>query len=392
MNMKRWAALLTALMLMIPFSGMADQSVSWLYSFSAGEALAGEKMDGVREFLDAVQLELVSVSTGDGMMGQAVLLSYGKPVITLRAAASEAEEGTVGIYCSLLGNCTLMCRRDQIPDFLNTLVQMLADLNILKEENLAQVGSLAARAGNLIIRVLDRQSTADPALGMNLNPYLDKLSGQASSEAIGLEEANPECAGAVLKRVWHLSEAELNDLVNAGIQKAQRIPILGDALRESGLQIGSSTVTVDSLQQMLASVHGETTLEVFYDPEEKPLLLKLMIPDLAELTEDPELRKIRGAELAVTRSVSEADGKEISETSIGLIGLEGRLMTVRMEKGSGKQLDPLPTETVYQVGEMDSEALWDMLQGMSLTLASNMLNLIMDMPRVVFDTLMNRLF
>ena len=41
---------------------------------------------------------------------------------------------------------------------------------------------------------------------------------------------------------------------------------------------------------------------------------------------------------------------------------------------------------------MDSDQLWDLIRSLGLTIASNALNLIMDLPRVVFDTLVNKLF
>ena len=391
---KRWLACLLALIMLLPAAGPAESagsSASWLYSFSAGEILSGKEMDKIREFLDAVQLQLGTETRDDQSLGEAILLSYGKPVFTLRAASSSALE-SIGLYCSLMGDCTLMCRQDQVSDFLTTLVRMLADYSILKQESLEKAENLAARAGNLITSVIENRNGSNPSVFFDLQYYLqqaDRLS--SSAETAELDPANQECPGAVLCRTWHLNEAELNSLAETGIEKLKGFPLLGDAFVSGQLKIGSQAVTDVFLRDLFASMHGDTTLVIYTDAEEKVLRLSLRTPDLSGLVEDPEFSRVRGLEFSVSRETL-PDGISVRETGISLSGLEGTLLSIRMEKRPGCSIPDLPRDTVYQVGEMNSSELWDLLRGLWLTIGRNAINLIMDLPRIVFDTLIDRLF
>ena len=391
---KRWLSWLLALILLLPAAGLAessDSSATWLYSFSAGEILSGKEMDKIREFLDAVQLQLGKEIRDNQTLGEANLLSYGKPVFTLRAASSSDLE-SFGLYCSLMGNCTLMCRQDQVNDFLMTIVQMLADFSILKQDSLEKAQNLAQRAGKLITSVLESQGSSNPSVFFDLQTYLrqaDRLS--TDSQTTELDPGNQECPGAVLCRTWHLSEAELNSLAETWIEKLKGFPILGDAFVSGKLKIGSQVVTDAFLRDLFASMLGDTVLVIYTDAEEKVLRLSLLTPDLSGLVEDPVFSRVRGLEFSVIRE-SLPDGTSVSETGISLPGLEGTLLSVRMEKRPGCSIADLPRDTVYQVGEMNSSELWDLLKGLWLTIGRNAINLIMDLPRVVFDTLVDRLF
>ena len=391
MKLRKALAFLLAVLFLCPVPAGAETSVRWLYSFSAGEVLSGKGMDDVREFLDAVQLSLTSQEEAGGSAGQAELISYGKPVFTLIGRLSAG--GEVGLYCSLTGNCTLMCRRDQVQDFLGTVVRMLAERSILKEDGLLQAERLSARAGDYLIRIMENDPSRDLQVGINPNALLDQISLLTpEAESLPLDAGNAECPGAVIRRTWQLSEAELNSLAELGIEKIRGIPVLSDAFAQGTLRIGDQAVTEDFLRKLFASMHGETVLQAFQDPEGQVLLLRLITPETDLLADDPVFGRSRGLEFSVTRSGSAEEGHQESLTVFRLIGVDGSVLSVRMEKGPGSDIPSLPDRKVYQVGEMDSDQLWDLIRSLGLTIASNALNLIMDLPRVVFDTLVNKLF
>ena len=386
MKLRKLIALLLCALMIVPAVGGAE-SASWTYSFAAGDILEGDSMAAIREALDALAIELKMDRTEERNMGQAALISYGKPVLTLRAAVSGDQED-LGLYCSLLGDCTLMCRQDQVEDFLLKLVQMLGERSLLKQDSLAQAESLAKRASGMILEVISRSDQVDPTLGLDLDFYLARLeTTREPAERIVLDGTDPECPGAAQKEVWTLSEEELNELVDSLISKILKIPFLGTAFVQGSLKIGSQEFSESFVRKVVSSMHGETTLAGFSDAEGRAMKILLYTPDLSGVITDPVFGKMQGLELSV-----EDTAENVRETRVRLLGLEGSLLTMRMEKGAGDPLDPLPTRSVYQVGEMDSAQLWDLIQSLGLTIAANALNLVMDLPRIVFDTLINKLF
>ena len=193
----------------VPACGLSEGAVSWLYSFSAGDALSGKDMNKMKDFLDAVQVRLSAEERDQQSLAEAELLSYGKTVFTLRAAIYDEQEN-LGLYCSLMGDCTLECRQDQVSDFLMTVIQMLADRNILKKDSLEQAGNLAQRAGNLVTSLVQSHGRSDPSLLLDLNYYLKLAESRFSAvESTELEIGNDECPGALLRRTWLLSEEDL---------------------------------------------------------------------------------------------------------------------------------------------------------------------------------------
>ena len=391
MKIRNWIAAGLAVLILLPCCALADQPVSWMYSFSAGEVLTGEGMDGIRDFLDAVQLGLTTENRETRAMGEAVLYSVGKPVFTLRAMNSEEEE-SFGLYCSLMGECALMCRQDQVTDFLMNLVQMLADLSVLKENNLPQARSLAGRAGEIITNLTVSAGSEDPAIVLDLGFYLEKISDAVAPAAVDeLDGTDPDCPGAARRQVWHLNEEELDALVKEGIGKLKRLPLVSDVFLDGRLKIGGQSVTEDFLLELFASVHGDTEVTVYTDAEEKILRMRVRIPDISDLVENPEFGKISGLEFSVERENGDGESRS-SVTEMRLLGLEQSLITIHMLRGPGEPVQPLPTNKVFQVGEMNSEELWDMIRGLGFTIAGNAINMVMDLPRVVFDTLVERIF
>ncbi|MBQ9252215.1 MAG: hypothetical protein IJ188_06235 [Clostridia bacterium] len=401
--MKRWVswAMAILLFLFIPLAGLAEAGAAsgtevfaeagpmvWNYSFAAGEALQGEGMDKIKEFFDAVQIRLTMERRAEASLGEAALISYGKPVLTLRAAANEAAE-SFGIYCSLMGECALMCRQDQVEDFLMTLVQMLGDLSILKPSGREQAENLARKAASMIMTIVENTEGGNPAALMDLDFYARQaMEALAESETEALDPGENE--GATEKQTWHLSEAELNALVQTGLGKIRRVPILSEAFAEGRIRIGETAITENLLLEMAAETHGDTTLTVYTDGEGRVTRMRVVIPDLSDALGDPALAGLEGVEMTTVRPE-----ENTTETSLGLLGLadmEGTLMTIRTEKSEGAAIPDLPTGKIYQVGEMDSGEMWQMIRGLGLTIAANAVNLIMDLPRIVFDTLVDRLF
>ncbi len=391
MRLKSWLSLLLALMFLLPAGAPAESSVNWLYSFSAGEVLSGREMNGIRDFLDAVQLSLTSRQAEGLTSGRAELLSRGKPVFFLQAALSDS--GEMGLACSLTGNCTLMCRQDQIGDFLGTIVRMLAERSILKESALDQADMLAETAGNALIALIRNSAGRDFRIGINPDAYLNRISAVAAeAEVRELDGQDPECPGALLKRTWILSEAELNALADTGIRRLKQIPILSDEFEKGSIRIGKQRITEPFLRELFASMHGETVLEAYQDPDGQVLLMRLLTPELSDFQEDPLFSRIRGIAFSVSRSGSLDEGVQESLTEMRLIGLEGSVLAIRMQKGPGSDIPPLPSGKVYQVGDMDSRELWDLIGSLRLTIAANAVGLILDLPRIVFDTLVDRIF
>lgn len=387
-HQKIWAFVLSILLLFLPQAGRGESTV-WRYSFAAGEMLEGEGMDAVREALDAIQVELASEQQADRQMGQAVLLSYGKPVFTLRAAAAGGD--SFGLYCSLLGNCTLQCRQDQVDTFLLTLVEMLGERSLLKEDSLAQAKVLAGKTGDLILKAVRAQEEGALSAGLDLNTVLQQLRSRATAvETAELDGTAEECPGARWRQDWLLSEEDLNLLASSALEKVRKIPFLGTALEEGRIRIGSQTVTEPFLREVIRSAEGDITLTVYLDGEERVLRMCLRMPGAFRQIPDPVFSRMQGLEFLVERE--ENAGTQVSRTVLRPVGLEGTLLTLRMEKSAGEGIPPLPDKKVYQVGEMTGSQLWDLIQSLGLVIAGNALNLIMELPRIVFDTMIDRLF
>ena len=377
MKIRKALALILTFLTLFSSCALADRPVSWRYSFSGGEVLAGEGMDGVREFLDEVQLGLTTEHLESGTRGEAVLYSYGKPVFTLRAAADNEEE-SFGLYCSLMGECALMCRQDQVKDFLMNMVKMLFDLSVLKQESLPQARSLAERAGDLLMGLIAAAGTEDPAVVLDLRFYLARISEAVAPAAEEqLDGTDPESPGAVLRQIWQLNEAELNALIREGIQKLKRLPLVSDLFLEGKLKIGKQTVTEEFLLDLFSAVHGDTTVIADTDQDGRIARLVLQIPDISSLVEDPEFGKITGLEFTVQREETGPESRR-SSTEMRLSGLDKSLVTIRMERGPGSSIQPLPTKKTWQVGEMNSEQLWKMIRGLGFTIAANAINLVME--------------
>ena len=392
-NMKKLLSLILTLVLTLAmFAGLAEEEAltAWNYVFTPGELLTGEGMQPVNELLTALELELTSQKTDGAVLGRLVLFSEGNKAFELRAR--EEADGTYGIACSLLGECTLLCHKDQLDDFLITLAQALGEMGILKGSSLDRVTGLAGKVGRWVESTLTLEDGTRPEAGIDLNAYVNALSGLASDQQEQmLAEPDPQVPGAVRVRTWYLTEKDLNRLVNAALGKLGSIPVVSDELKSGRLQIEGQVITDDFIRELFASMHGETTLTIYEDAEGDLLRLSLDSPDISHLVVASEFGKTRGVEIVIERGTLE-DGREQSLTEIRLKGLEGCLLSVRMQKGPGTPIKALPAQPVHHVGEMDNTSMLTLIHSLGITVVANAANMVLTLPRCVFDLLVARLF
>lgn len=392
MKVKKWFSILMAVwMLAACVSGFAEELKTTRISFGPGEILSGEGTEAAFSLLNAIQIETTSWKTDGAVRGSLALLSEGREVFTLRA--ESADSGMLSFCCSLTGSAVFRCHQDQLDHFMLTLVDLVAETGLVKENSLDQIRTAALRAADMLRSVITRAGTGEPGLGLNMTAYLDQITARATvAEMISLDPENGECPGAAQKSTWLLDEKDLKQLVDAALNKARKIPVLGSVFLDGRLHIGSQVITESYLREMAASLQGETVLTLYQNADGEILQARLEIPDISALTTDETFKKVRGIEMTVDHSDSPETGTEASVTSLRLTGLEGQLLSVKRETLPGKEIAPLEEREIYQVGEMNSDELRRLLRGMRLTIAGNALNLIMNLPREVFDMLADRLF
>lgn len=394
--MKKQFSLLLVLVLLFPLlplhAGLAAEpmTVDYIYTFVPGTILEGEGTQVIQELLNAVSLRFTR-QTGEGENSVRLQLeSEGEIAVSL--SASESEDGKLSITCSLLGGNLLVCQRDQLEGFLHTLVQVLADLKVLKGESLDRVQNLAGQAAALLEGYLSQEPEA-PGAGIDLTPYLRVLS-EVTSETLQRDPTEEEKAslGAVKVMIYRLNEAERRELVELALSKLSSIPALGDELKSGRLRIGEQVITDDFIREILVETPGEITLDVALDSEEKMVAMQLHLPDLSSIVADERFSKTRGVELTITRD-DQGQDHLTSITDLKLIGLEGSLLTVLLERvPAEKPLEPLRGKHVHEVGEMNSEDLLKLIRSMGLTIVGNSMNMFLSLPKCVFDLAVDKLF
>ena len=389
--MKKLACILLALLLCLSALGAAGESegpVSYLYTFTPGKLLEGEGTEIVTELLSALQIQFISENAGGEKAAQIRLLSDGEEAFTL--TARETSGGDYLLACSLLGDNVLRCHREQMESFMLTLVQMLANLNVFKGENLDKVNSMATRFADLLDSTLNRE--AGKEAGINLTPYLEILSRKADSTEEGEpSEKDREELGAVKLTVYRLNEETRRELVSLGIGKLLKFPVIGSRLKAGVLKIGGQPVTEGQIREMFMDPPGETTVELATDAQDRPVRLTLYTPDISGQISNPALEGIRGAEIVIRRQDGE-NGAFVSNSTISLPGLEGELVSVRLDRGPWDPIPALPEKNVHDVGEMNSEELLKLVNSMKLVILKNAANMILSLPRCVFDMLGSKIF
>lgn len=390
MKMKKILALILCCLLLWPATGLGEAAKSYLYTFTPGEILSGDGMENIRQFLGAVRLVVDTQKKEEGTsVAQVRLMSDGEEAFSLQAV--NGADGAYSISCSLTGDNTLVCGKNQMEGFLKTLVQMLADLNVLNEESRVKLDGLAQQATELIENSMAEVTEGGPENGINLKPYLKVIENLSSEAEIRtLDGKDPECPGATMVSSYLLREKDLNELVETALSKLDSIPVLSNELSSGRLHIGEQVITEDFIRELFASMKGETSLDLYQNADGKIMKLALHTPETPGLITDPEFAKARGVEIIIDRT-PDLFGSTTTVTTVKLIGLQGALMTVQLDKRVGGELQIAEAKNVHEVGEMDSGELWEVFHGLGLTIAKNAMNMILVLPRVVFDMVANKL-
>lgn len=401
--MKRILSLLTALILLLPlFPAAAEDGtpVAYLYTFESGTTLEGEGSVVLRELLDAIQIRMTRQKQDRDHLYLIELISEGKTAFSL--LAQDMNDGNYGLICSLLGKNQLKLRKDQITDFLRTLVQVLADLNVLKGESLEKVDGLAVRGGNLLARLVssadaDREEELN---GLDLTPYLTIMTRYATeAEHRTTDPENPECPGATGVWYYKLAEQDLSAMVDSALNKLASIPVINDELKSGRLRIGGQVITDEFLRTLFGAMHGETTLEICEDGDGQILMMTLRIPELKVLMEEPELKgmitdpefaRISGLRIRIDREKGPEPENLKSDTRIEILGLDQTLVGIRLERMKGEPIRVPEIREVHEVGDMDSAELWDTLKSMWATILFHAADFVLDLPRCVFDLIIGK--
>ncbi|MBO7663918.1 MAG: hypothetical protein J6U01_11160 [Clostridia bacterium] len=396
--MKRLLIGLLILALLLPIAVSAETGpVAYMYTFEAGDALEGEGATILQELLDAIQIRMTRQNGKEENLYQIELISEGKSAFTL--LVQDSANGEYSLTCSLLGKNRLKLEKEQITDFLRTLVQVLADLNVLKGESLAKIDGLAVRAGNLLSR-LERSNDDDMSLdGLDLTPYLMVLTKYATqAEHVEMPADNEICPGAV--GAWHyqLAEEDLSALVDSALNKLMSIPVINDELKSGRLRIGKQIITDSFIRTLFGAMHGDTTLDLYEDDRGQMVQMILHIPDLVSLMNKPELNglitdpnfaRISGISITIDRIRGEGVALT-SDTQIQILGIDRKLMGVRLDRMAGEKIVVKEAKKTYEVGELNSQELWDLLKSMWSTILFHAADFVLDLPRCVFDLIIGK--
>ena len=393
---RKWLCLLLSLvMVLMSVNALAEsaaadgKAVEYLYSFTPGNILEGEGTEMIHELLEAIRLRFYRQKTADKDMICLVLVSNDEDAFVLTAGETGGEE--FALTCSLLGSNKLTLKKDQIPSFLQTLVKALGDKEILKGENLDKMNSLANRVGEIILDYLNKEPTEAPEMGIDLTPYLEIMTREATATEV--REIPPEerdGSGAVTVTSYLVSQEQRKNIVNRAMDKLDRLPVIGDELRKGSLRIGQQVITDDFIRTVFADTPGEVTMDVWQDESGQLVRLLLHVPDISGIVTDPQFSKVQGIEISIARTKGE--GKQLtSVTTISLPGLEGRLLTMTLERNIGADIPPMKADNVHAVGELNSDELMELIQSMIWTILFNAANMVLALPDCIALTLYNRI-
>jgi len=394
--MRKWLCLLLSLvMVLTSVNALAEsasndgRAVEYLYSFTPGNILEGEGTEMIHELLEEIRLRFYRQKTADKDMISLVVVSNDEDAFVLTAGETGGEE--FALTCSLLGSNKLTLHKDQIPSFLQTLVKALGDNGIVKGSNLDKMNSLANRAGKIILDYLNKEPTEAPETGIDLTPYLEVMTREATATEV--REIPPEErdeSGAVIVTSYLVSEEQRRSIVNRAMDKLDRLPVIGDELKKGSLRIGQQVITDDFIRKVFADTPGEVTMDVWQDESGQLVRLLLHVPDISGIVTDPQFSKVQGIEISIARTKGE--GKQLtSVTTISLPGLEGRLLTMTLERNIGADIPPMKADNVHAVGELNSDELMELIQSMIWTILFNAANMVLALPDCIALTLYNRI-
>lgn len=392
---KMLCLVLSFLMVFMSVSALADSSsadgktVEYLYSFTPGNILKGEGTEMIHELLEEIRLRFYRQKTENKDMIRLVLVSNDEEAFVLTAGETGGEE--FALTCSLLGSNKLTLHKDQIPSFLQTLVKALGDKEIVRGENLDKMNSLANRVGQIILDYLNKEPTEAPEMGIDLTPYLEIMTREATATEV--REIPPEErdeSGAVTVTSYLVSEEQRRNIVNRAMDKLDRLPVIGDELRKGSLKIGEQVITDDFIRTVFADTPGEVTMDVWQDENGQLVRLLLHVPDISGVVTDPQFSKVQGIEISINRTKGE--GKKLtSVTTITLPGLEGELLTMKLERDTGADIPPMKADNVHAVGELNSDQLMELILSMGWTILFNAANMVLALPDCIAMTLYSRI-
>lgn len=393
---RKWLCLLLSLVMVLMSvnalaeSAVADgKAVEYLYSFTPGNILEGEGTEMIHELLEAIRLRFYRQKTADKDMICLVLVSNDEDAFVLTAGETGGEE--FALTCSLLGSNKLTLKKDQIPSFLQTLVKALGDKEILKGENLDKMNSLANRVGEIILDYLNKEPTEAPEMGIDLTPYLEIMTREATATEV--REIPPEerdGSGAVTVTSYLVSQGQRKSIVNRAMDKLDRLPVIGDELRKGSLRIGQQVITDDFIRTVFADTPGEVTMDVWQDESGQLVRLLLHVPDISGIVTDPQFSKVQGIEISIDRTKGE--GKKLTSiTTITLPGIDGKLLTMTLERDTGADIPPMKADNVYAVGQLNSDELMELILSMGWTILFNAANMVLSLPDCIALTLYNRI-
>jgi hypothetical protein len=393
---RKWLCLLLSLVLVLMSvnalaeSAVADgKAVEYLYSFTPGNILEGEGTEMIHELLEAIRLRFYRQKTADKDMICLVLVSNDEDAFVLTAGETGGEE--FALTCSLLGSNKLTLKKDQIPSFLQTLVKALGDKEILKGANLDKMNSLANRVGEIILDYLNKEPTEAPEMGIDLTPYLEIMTREATATEV--REIPPEerdGSGAVTVTSYLVSQEQRKNIVNRAMDKLDRLPVIGDELRKGSLRIGQQVITDDFIRTVFADTPGEVTMDVWQDESGQLVRLLLHVPDISGIVTDPQFSKVQGIEISIDRTKGE--GKKLTSiTTITLPGIDGKLLTMTLERDTGADIPPMKADNVHAVGQLNSDELMELILSMGWTILFNAANMVLSLPDCIALTLYNRI-
>ena len=393
---RKWLCLLLSLVMVLMSvnalaeSAVADgKAVEYLYSFTPGNILEGEGTEMIHELLEAIRLRFYRQKTADKDMICLVLVSNDEDAFVLTAGETGGEE--FALTCSLLGSNKLTLKKDQIPSFLQTLVKALGDKEILKGENLDKMNSLANRVGEIILDYLNKEPTEAPEMGIDLTPYLEIMTREATATEV--REIPPEerdGSGAVTVTSYLVSQEQRKSIVNRAMDKLDRLPVIGDELRKGSLRIGQQVITDDFIRTVFADTPGEVTMDVWQDESGQLVRLLLHVPDISGIVTDPQFSKVQGIEISIDRTKGE--GKKLTSiTTITLPGIDGKLLTMTLERDTGADIPPMKADNVHAVGQLNSDELMELILSMGWTILFNAANMVLSLPDCIALTLYNRI-
>ena len=86
------------------------------------------------------------------------------------------------------------------------------------------------------------------------------------------------------------------------------------------------------------------------------------------------------------------EGKRLtSVTTFNLPGLEGDLLTMKLERLPGAAIPPMKSDKVHPVGDMNSAELMQLICSMGWVIVANAANMILTLPRCVAEMLIRKI-